>query len=234
MTALDGPPEATVNSTVARSRVTRRRLQLLTGGLIVVAVIALGGMTVAGLFGAGPLGRSAHSPLVSPSAKTQATAQGTPLATPSPRPTPSPLPTPIPTPIPAQRPPSELGSNEQLFVGQKLISPEGNYELQLTDEGDLIFTRRQPAATVWVAGRDRTKPGRDAWMQGDGNFVLHAAFDVPIWDTGTIDQPGAALFVLDSGDVVVKGLDGSYLWESKYDRGCRRAQPECSSTVKYH
>ncbi len=68
----------------------------------------------------------------------------------------------------------------------------------------------------------------------DGNFVVYARSGQPTWDSGTIDHPGAALYLLDTGDVVVKGLDGVELWASKYDRGCRRPhEPECSSIVKY-
>jgi hypothetical protein len=216
---MDSVVPPIVSTTGRSSEVAKRPMapgaRLRSGGLIVVAVIALGGMAVAWQLGAGPLGRTAEIP-------------------PSLGPTASPQRTPIPTQIPTPKPPSELDSNELLGLGQALISPLGKYKLQLTPKGDLVLTRTT-AATVWVAGRDPAKPGHYASMQGsDGNFVLYTQLDLPTWASGTIDHPGAALYVLDNGNVVVKDLDGIPLWESKYDRGCRRAQPECSSTVKYN
>jgi hypothetical protein len=234
-TVLDRPPDATASGSVARSRARSPRFRLLAGGLIAAGVIALGGMSVARLFGAGPFGPSANIPLVSPSTMTQPKPRDTARVTPSLGTTATPMPTPIPTPIATPRPPPFLVQNGRLDIGQELISPLGKYKLQLTIKGDLVLTRTNPAATVWVAGRDRAKPGFYASMQGsDGNFVLYTHSDLPTWASGTIDHPGAALYVMDSGNLVVKARDGTQLWASKYDRGCRRTQPECSSTVKYN
>ena len=67
--------------------------------------------------------------------------------------------------------PSTLGPNQVLGINQSLFSPNGQFELIMQSDGNLVLYRVANQHPLWATG---TK-GQDvlrAIMQSDGNLVL--------------------------------------------------------------
>jgi hypothetical protein len=101
-----------------------------------------------------------------------------------------------------------------LTPGQSVFSPNGNFQLNLTD---IELNLTGPHAVDWVA--DSTDFPIEAILQTDGNFVLygHAHADGsanPVWASNTAGNFYDRLWVQDDGNVVLYGGGGHPLWSS--------------------
>lgn len=138
-----------------------------------------------------------------------------PAQTPPPsNPTPPPAP---PTPAPAPPPAGSCGvlaPNSPLHVNVPVPSCNGNYELVMQGDGNLVLYGPSGAATWHTVTHGNV--GASAVFQGDGNLVVYSAWGNPLWHAGTHGNPGAELVVSNSGAVQVRSASGNTLWSSAW------------------
>jgi murein DD-endopeptidase MepM/ murein hydrolase activator NlpD len=115
---------------------------------------------------------------------------------------------------------SQLRSGNQLLPGQYLRSQNGQYELILQTDGNLVlYSLRGGRKALWnsrTAGRRITH----AFMQGDGNFVLYDR-NSPIWNTKTSGRSNYLIMQDDGNAVIYNGRRP--LWASENERSRQSA-----------
>ncbi len=101
-----------------------------------------------------------------------------------------------------------LYAGEKLNRGEYLISNNGEYELVLQEDGNLVLYRKTSAGMQWLWDNHASagKAVNECVMQADGNFVVYG-YSGFIWGSMTQGHPGAYLVVQDDGNVVI--YDGS-------------------------
>jgi hypothetical protein len=114
---------------------------------------------------------------------------------------------------PRPPPPEErlLEAGEELRPNESRSAYGGRFTLAYQGDGNLVLY--EGTSALWSS---RT-PGTAAYltaMQGDGNLVVYARGDEPVFASGTQGHPGAALFVLQSGALQIRGRDGRVLWDA--------------------
>jgi hypothetical protein len=105
---------------------------------------------------------------------------------------------------------NRLAPNEHLGIGDRLVSPNGRYDLILqASDGNLVLYR-QGGAPLWAA---HSVGGAMLAMQGDGNAVIYDRAWNPIWATNTSwGASGASLSLQSDGNLVLYAPDGVPLW----------------------
>jgi hypothetical protein len=105
--------------------------------------------------------------------------------------------------------PSTLGPGESLFEGDSLLSPNGNYQLILQMDGNLVLYPINNGITgqhLWASGTSNQSGGPQishAIMQSaDGNFVIYDTSGNAPWCTGSVGE-NSHLVVQDDGNVVI-------------------------------
>jgi hypothetical protein len=112
---------------------------------------------------------------------------------------------------------SSLGSNlyagQTMQQGQYLTSSNGQYQLIMQGDGNLVEYMQGHA--LWNSGTSG-HAGAYAVMQGDGNLVVYQG-STPLWDSGTGGHSTAAYYLAVQSDanVVVYTPSGSPLWWSQ-------------------
>lgn len=96
---------------------------------------------------------------------------------------------------------SVFGANEQLSAGESRTSDNGQYRLDMQQDGNLVLYRTSDNAPLWAAGTN-DRGGTRAVMQDDGNLVVYKDSD-PLWASDTSGHPGASLSLQDDGNLVV-------------------------------
>jgi hypothetical protein len=102
-----------------------------------------------------------------------------------------------------------LYPGESLGVGQRLISPDGQYVLVMQGDGNLVVYAPGNRA-IWATGTNRA--GAYAIMQGDGNLVVYAPGPVPVWASGTNGIPNLHFELQTDGNVVLYTSDHTPRW----------------------
>ena len=110
--------------------------------------------------------------------------------------------------------------NLTLLEGDSITSPNGQYELTLQTDGNLVLDQLRSdgsTQTLWSSGTAGT-PAIEAVMQTDGNLVIFGAdnpngsYDV-LWAANTSGNPGATLAVQDDGSLAIYPAGGgSPIW----------------------
>jgi serine protease len=110
-----------------------------------------------------------------------------------------------------------LSAGQQLFSGQRLTSPNGQYTLVMQADGNLV---------VWAPGsrpiwdtRSWGNAGARMAVQADGNLVVWAADRRVLWHSDTWGQSGGRLVLQDDGNVVLTNSGGTAIWQTGADRG---------------
>lgn len=108
-----------------------------------------------------------------------------------------------PAAAPAPPTPGQLDPGGQITSGTQIASPDGEFVLQMQDDGNLVLraSGNVPLGDTHTEGND----GAIAVMQTDGNFVIRAPGNVPVWSSGTAGHTGTVLQVQDDGGVVLYG-----------------------------
>lgn len=114
---------------------------------------------------------------------------------------------PPPPPIPSTS--DVLASGESLQPGESRRSSNGEFELVYQGDGNLVLYRRADWQALWATMT--FEPGVVA-MQGDGNLVVYNASGLPLWSSGTADNPGAWLAVQGDSNLVVYDYYGYPIW----------------------
>jgi len=148
----------------------------------------------------------------------------TPLPTsrmPTPEPTEGPT-TPFPT---ATTPPfireeypytAVLTSNEQLYLGDIVTSPNKMFSFSFTNEGSLVLRKSDSDEILWSNGE---KGATKCSLQPDGNLVLRRKDKTTTWKSATHKNPGAELHLDDGGQISIVSVEGTALWLAGLPRG---------------
>ena len=115
-----------------------------------------------------------------------------------------------PTPSTGPTATNSLQQGAALRTGQRIVSSNGLYRLELQGDGNLV-TYAASGAVVWTANT-QGKGGTTLYMQGDGNLVLYTAAGAPVWASGTNGQAVAYLILKDSGVLTLVGPGGATVW----------------------
>lgn len=110
-----------------------------------------------------------------------------------------------PPPLPPPCDP-HLTFGESLHIDERLWSCNGEYNLVMQGDGNLVLYGPDGAAT-WASDTDGSGADRAA-MQGDGNFVVYEG-DTAVWasDTDKPENSGARITVQDDGKLVMSKGD---------------------------
>ena len=101
----------------------------------------------------------------------------------------------------------------QLYVLDTLTSADGNYQLMLQDDGDLVLNRiNKPHSLIWSAGIKGKHPLK-AVMQDDGSFVVYDKEGKELWNSGSTGNPGAVLGFAEDGRLTLSA-NGKTVWKS--------------------
>ena len=107
----------------------------------------------------------------------------------------------VPAVTSAGMPPGQLDPGQEITSGTQIVSPNGEFVLQMQSDGNLVL--RAPGNTPLGSTNTAGDDGAIAVMQADGNFVLRAPGNIPVWASGTDGHPGTVLQVQDDGNVVL-------------------------------
>jgi hypothetical protein len=103
--------------------------------------------------------------------------------------------------------------DQQLRVGHGLAPANGEYELTLQADGNLVLygAGDAPRPVLWASNTER-QPVERAVLQQDGNFVVYRRDGTPAWASGTEGHPRSRLVLQDDGNLVVYDCAGRPLW----------------------
>ncbi len=99
-----------------------------------------------------------------------------------------------------------LSPGQHLYPGQYLKSSNGDYELALQYDGNLVLY--SPKGALWASGTG--KGVSNVVMQNDGNLVIYNYDGTPLWSSKTSDT-GSSLVLQDDGDLVISA-SGHTVW----------------------
>lgn len=119
------------------------------------------------------------------------------------------------TPVTFKDPYSVTGTFN-LQAGESMTSPNGQYQLVMQTDGNLVLYRTGGSA-IWATSTNGS--GRWASMQADGNLVVYVG-STAIWSSNTAGWSGANLVVQDDGNLVIYS-GGRAIWSKDsilYDR----------------
>lgn len=94
---------------------------------------------------------------------------------------------------------TNITSEQVIFPGQSLFTPDRFYELRLQADGNLVIYT--PNRAIWATGTNGTVPDRLV-QQGDGNLVLYDASSRAIWSSRTNGTGANKLFLQGDGNLV--------------------------------
>ncbi|MEU8433387.1 RICIN domain-containing protein [Streptomyces sp. NPDC029216] len=103
---------------------------------------------------------------------------------------------------------SMLSAGQTLSKGQQLRSSNG-HTLSMQDDGNLVEYSNDGRV---LHASDTVGRGDHLTMQWDGNLVLYTANNIPLWSTGTPNNPSAWVQLQDDGNLVLHRSDNSVLW----------------------
>lgn len=107
-----------------------------------------------------------------------------------------------------------LRPNQQLGINDTLNSPNGQYQLILQPDGNVVLYRMSDKYPLWATG-PKGKDAKRAIMQPDGNFVLYDSNNNALWASGTSGQNDSFLSMQDDGNLVIYNKPGTPVWASK-------------------
>jgi hypothetical protein len=113
---------------------------------------------------------------------------------------------------------SSLTREQSLGVEERIVSPNGGYQLVLQSDGNLVLyglKGRVPGGATWATGTNG-QGGKLAVLQSDGNFVLYGpsgrVLGGALWSSRTNGQDVVSLNLQDDGNLVLYRRDGSAAW----------------------
>ena len=95
-----------------------------------------------------------------------------------------------------------LDGGARLKVGEHVNSCNGNFQLAMQTDGNLVEYQLKPYRALWSTNT-QGRNGASALMQTDGNLVVYDNVNRALWQTGSAGRGGSALAVQDDGNLVV-------------------------------
>jgi hypothetical protein len=104
-------------------------------------------------------------------------------------------------------------------------SKSGQYRLYYQGDGNLVLYNiwTSPWTAVWDSQTSGTTTDY-VQMQGDGNLVIYNASGQPVFSSGTADNPGAYLYLEDTGNISIVRTDLWVIWR-RGTAGCINCVP---------
>lgn len=104
--------------------------------------------------------------------------------------------------------------NQSLQVNDVIVSSDGNFELVMQGDCNLVEYDRSGRA-LWASNTVRDASLQCyAIMQSDGNLVIYDQYNRPQWTSNTSGHPGAYVTLQDDANLVVY-LGRFPLWASQ-------------------
>jgi hypothetical protein len=107
----------------------------------------------------------------------------------------------------------ELKDGEELTAGQRIFSPDEQYELYMETNGDLVLNG--PTGVLWTS--KTTGTGNYAILQSDGNFVIYTAAHKALFASGTDKDAGDDAVLQNDGNFVIYTSAGKAAYATKTD-----------------
>ncbi len=129
---------------------------------------------------------------------------------------------------------SSLAQGEALYPNSYLISPNGQYQLWMQGDGNLVLYNNATGRVEW-ASWTQGNYGLHVVMQTDGNLVMYDEEGYVYWESGTNPTGAAELNLQDDGNLVIYGL--APVWETHTvwgDCGLRANYPASMATLAVH
>ncbi|MBV8799754.1 MAG: hypothetical protein JO208_08110 [Alphaproteobacteria bacterium] len=101
----------------------------------------------------------------------------------------------------------------------------GTFNLCFSVVGNLELRENSSGRLIWESG---TSGGAKLAMQADGNLVIYAVDDAPLWASNTEGNPGAVLRLQSDGALVIRSAEGHLLWST----GVTKTKPARGSFSK--
>jgi hypothetical protein len=118
-----------------------------------------------------------------------------------------------------------LPAGQELKAGQDLLSPNGQYSLDMQTDGNLVVYGN--GCVIWNSGTEGTGSSNYLAMQTDGNLVVYTSAGTAVWNSGTEGTgSGNYLDMQSDGNLVVYNSAGTAVWNSgrsAADRLCTSA-----------
>lgn len=115
----------------------------------------------------------------------------------------------------------ELRASE--FAPGDRWSVSGDHVLHFTSAGNLELWSVSDNRLLWETG---TSKAVKLAMQEDGNLVVYAEGDKPLWASNTSGNPGAYLAVQDDGNVVIYSGARKPLWATGTHPSAKHPKPQ--------
>jgi len=125
-----------------------------------------------------------------------------------------------------------LSAGQELLAGQDLVSPGGQYTLDMQTDGNLVVYGN--GCVIWASGTAGTGSGDYLAMQGDGNLVVYTSAGKPVWASNTAGTgSGNYLDMQVDGNLVVYTSAGKPVWASGASGADQICAPATMSAGKY-
>ncbi|KAL0017472.1 hypothetical protein SO802_004541 [Lithocarpus litseifolius] len=112
------------------------------------------------------------------------------------------------------------GTSLSIQKPEVLISPNGVFSAGFYSVGDNAFCFAiwfsNSRTVVWMANRDQPVNGKHSKLslQKNGNILLTDAGKFTVWSTNTVSLSSVQLSLYNTGNLVLRNLEGVILWES--------------------
>lgn len=122
---------------------------------------------------------------------------------------------------PASAWPAKISIGGELNTGERLVSPNGDYNLMMQENGNLVL-RKQNGTIIWHPEMDGSGAVK-AEITNAGNVVLRQSDGDVMWASGTSRwaQSATTIEVTNSGNVLLSNAARDHLWRVGMDPAIR-------------
>ena len=127
---------------------------------------------------------------------------------------------------------SSLSAGQELQAGQDLVSPGGQYTLDMQTDGNLVVYGN--GCVIWNSNTGGSGSHNFLAMQADGNLVIYTSAGKPVWNSktaGTGSQNTLEMQV--DGNLVVYASGSKPVWASGASSASQLCAPGSMSAGKY-
>lgn len=127
---------------------------------------------------------------------------------------------------------SILSAGQELQAGQNLVSPAGQYTLDMQTDGNLVVYGN--GCVIWASNTAGTGSHNHLIMQGDGNLVIYTSAGKPVWSSKTAGTGGQNYLDMQvDGNLVVYTSAAKPVWASGAANADQLCAPATMSAGKY-